>query len=241
MYVYIYIYILPFEPTISWFTAKSSNNEKKNGKNHRLTQLGFGLAVAKLHLLSHDRLVDGAVTSQKNERLFGPQNDALGKVDSLKIWPFWYQFARFLGCKLLELKENSSENRIIQDGHKWGVTRYAKNRYVRLTEKILHYLGCPKRSWYWYETSIWGILSRAGCFPSTVCQLQSFLFWLLNESLMKYAATYCGDKRSAVRMRYVLGPCCWPPNQHMVAPFPFKILQSCKTKTNTKSQKSRPN
>ena len=35
-------------------------------------------------------------------------------------------------------------------------------------EKILHHLGCPKRSWYWYKTNIWGILSGAGFFSSTV-------------------------------------------------------------------------
>ena len=35
---------------------------------------------------------------------------------------------------------------------------------IRLIEKILHHLGCPKRSWYWYKTNIWGILSGVGFF-----------------------------------------------------------------------------
>ena len=37
---------------------------------------------------------------------------------------------------------------------------------IRLMEQILHHLGCPKRSWYWYKTNIWGILSGAGFFPT---------------------------------------------------------------------------
>ena len=34
--------------------------------------------------------------------------------------------------------------------------------------EILHHLGCPKRPLNWYKTNIWGILSGAGFFPSTV-------------------------------------------------------------------------
>ena len=43
-----------------------------------------------------------------------------------------------------------------------------KAKATRLMENILHNLGCPKRSWYRYKTNIWGILSSAGFFPSTV-------------------------------------------------------------------------
>lgn len=34
--------------------------------------------------------------------------------------------------------------------------------------KILHYLGCREMLWYWDSTRIWGILSCAGVFPSTL-------------------------------------------------------------------------
>ena len=43
-----------------------------------------------------------------------------------------------------------------------------KHSLIRLMEKILHHLGCPKTSWYWDKTNISGILSGAGFFPSTV-------------------------------------------------------------------------
>ena len=37
--------------------------------------------------------------------------------------------------------------------------------YIRLMKKILHHLGCPKRSWCWHKMNISGILSGARFFP----------------------------------------------------------------------------
>ena len=57
---------------------------------------------------------------------------------------------------------------------------------IRLMEKILHHLGCPKRSWYQYKTNIWNILNGAGLFlcfyqryfPSFSEVVRSFGSWL---------------------------------------------------------------
>ena len=49
---------------------------------------------------------------------------------------------------------------------------------IRLMKKTnLHHLKCPKRSWYWYKTNIWGILSGAGFFPLTLSSVENKQNW----------------------------------------------------------------
>ena len=53
---------------------------------------------------------------------------------------------------------------------------------IRLMEKIVHHLWCPKWFWNWYRNNISGIISGAGFFPATVCLHHLFSFWPFGTS-----------------------------------------------------------
>ena len=88
----------------------------------------------------------------------------------------------------------------------WMMTWKIHQTEIQLMEKFLHHLGCPKRSWCWYKAKIWGILSGAGFFPSTVSMPWAFLWdwkkFFLNQVMateLSWSATP-GNKK---------GKICW--------------------------------
>ena len=78
---------------------------------------------------------------------------------------------------------------------------------VRMMEKILHHLGCPKRFWQWGKTNIWGILSGAGFFCIHRMTIQGgpiFLFSVRHAVSQLHDAAYCTELSGLGTLKVIL-------------------------------------
>ena len=124
---------------IAFWTVKDDKDDHKRG-----------------YFMIHDVLIPLTFVQESGKMIYRQLGILSHRTSKWKVW-------RWLAA--MTSSQGYSEKSVFGT-QQWSFVKLGFS--ILLMETFLHHLGCPKRFWYWYKTNLWGILSGAGFFSSTV-------------------------------------------------------------------------